>query len=37
VKANAYTDKVKNGPGSYVYQVCAVGSSLCSNKPTVTF
>ena len=33
-----YTDNTNNvGGGSYVYQVCEEGSSVCSNEATVTF
>jgi PKD repeat protein len=38
VQANAYTDNIgKKGPGSYVYRVCAVATSVCSNEATVSF
>jgi PKD repeat protein len=38
VQATAYTDNLnRRRPGSYVYAVCAVGTSVCSNNATVTF
>jgi PKD repeat protein len=38
VQSNAYTDNInQRGPGSYVYKVCAVGTSVCSNDATVSF
>jgi subtilisin len=34
----AYTDNIgKKGGGSYVYRVCAAGTTTCSNDVTVTF
>jgi thermitase len=38
VQANGYTDNVnKKGAASYVYTICAVATSICSNEATVTF
>jgi PKD repeat protein len=38
VQANAYTDNVNNkGARSYVYTICAVATSICSNEATVSF
>jgi hypothetical protein len=34
----AYTDIIgARGGGSYTYQVCEAGTSICSNPATVTF
>ena len=38
VQASIYTDSPNTkGSGSYVYEVCAVATSICSNQTTVTF
>jgi PKD repeat protein len=38
VSGVSYTDNLnQKGPGNYVYKVCAVATSVCSNEPTVTF
>jgi PKD repeat protein len=38
VQGSAYTDSLNTrGSGSYVYKVCAVASSTCSNEVTVAF
>jgi hypothetical protein len=34
----SYTDNIdKRGGGSYTYQVCEEGTTICSNKATVTY
>jgi hypothetical protein len=36
--SGAYTDDLGRGAsGTYTYQVCAAGTSICSNEATVTF
>jgi PKD repeat protein len=38
VQASAYTDSLNTkGSGSYVYEVCALATSICSNQTTVIF
>jgi PKD repeat protein len=38
VQTTAYTDNLNaKGSGSYTYQVCEVGSTICSNDATVSF
>jgi len=38
VQATAYTDNLnKRGSGTYLYRVCAVGASTCSNDVSVSF
>ena len=38
VAGASYTDNLNHkGPGNYVYKVCAVATSICSNQATVTF
>jgi PKD repeat protein len=38
VQASAYADNInRKGTGGYVYKVCTVQASICSNEATVTF
>jgi uncharacterized repeat protein (TIGR02543 family) len=37
VSATTYTDSAAKGPGGYVYRVCAVGASTCSNNASASF